>query len=116
MNFTANNLSSVTNSKNTIGTWMIKFNGGGPHDRSMLVKAGILTSGTIDIDINHYNLHGFEITDTVCGGPPSKVILSGECDKYTAVNYDSASGEKTGLPCHRTVGKFTICLDRMCIV
>ena len=46
------------------------------HYWSMLVKAGILTSGTIDIDINHYNLHGFEITDTVCGGPPSKVILS----------------------------------------
>src|SRR5690348_11144365 len=94
MNFTANNLSGITNTKNPIGTWMIKYNGGGPFDLNMLVKAGILTNGTIDG--NHYNLQGLEITDTVCGGPPSKVILSGECGKNTAVNFNSASGEKTG--------------------
>jgi hypothetical protein len=93
LNFAAN-LSNTTKSQNGIGTWMIKYKSGELPNLNSLVKAGTLTNGTISG--SHYNLKGLETTDTVCGGSPTQVTLSGECGQNTAVNYDSANGEKTG--------------------
>jgi hypothetical protein len=90
-------LPNTTMSKSGIGTWNIEYKSGGGGELShsnLLSKGGLLINGRING--SHYSLTGLETVDTVCGGPPTSIILTGECGENKAVNYQFANGEKTG--------------------
>jgi hypothetical protein len=91
--FTAD-LSNLTKSKNGIGTWMIEYKNDGIAGLKTLVNGGSLTNGSING--SHYSLTGLETVNSVCGGSPTPIILTGECGQNTAVSYQFANGEKTG--------------------
>jgi hypothetical protein len=92
-NFTVD-LSNTTMSKSGIGTWIIEYKTGGLSHLNLLSKAGFFTNEKING--SHYSLTGLETVDTVCGGAPTSIMLTGECGENKAVNYQFANGEKTG--------------------
>jgi hypothetical protein len=92
-NFTVD-LSNTTMSKSVVGTWNIEYKSGELSHLNLLSKGGFFTNGKING--THYSLTGLETVDTVCGAPPTSVILTGECGENKAVNYQFANGEKTG--------------------
>jgi hypothetical protein len=81
-------------SKRGIGTWNIEYKSGELSNSNLLSKEGFFISGKING--SHYSLTGLETVDTVCGGQPTPIILTGDCGDNKAVNYQFANGEKTG--------------------
>jgi hypothetical protein len=92
-NFTVD-LSNTTMSKSVVGTWNIEYKSGELSHFNSLSKGGFFSNGKING--SHYSLTGLETVDTVCGGAPTPIILTGECGQNKAVNYQFADGEKTG--------------------
>jgi hypothetical protein len=92
-NFTVN-LSNTAMSKSGIGTWNIEYKSGELSNFNLLSKGGIIINGKING--SHYSLTGLETVDTVCGGQPTPIILTGDCGENKAVNYQFANGQKTG--------------------
>jgi hypothetical protein len=87
-------LSNKTMSKSGIGTWTIEYKTGELSHYNLLSKGGYFTNEMING--THYSLRGLETVDTVCGQAPTSIMLTGECGKNKAVNYQFTNGEKTG--------------------
>lgn len=86
--------SNKTMNKGEIGRWNIEYKTGElPQPRS-LSQSGYFTNEKING--SHYSLNGFETIDTVCGGAPTSIIISGQCGENNAVNYQFGNGEKIG--------------------
>jgi hypothetical protein len=81
-------------SKSEIGTWNIEYKTGELSHFNLLFKGGFFSNGKINE--GHYSLTGLETVDTVCGGAPTSINLTGECGENKPVNYQFANGEKTG--------------------
>lgn len=92
-NFTVD-LSKTTMNNSGIGTWNIEYKSGELSHFNLLSKGGFFTNGKING--SQYTLTGLETLDTVCGAPPTSIILTGECGENKAVTYQFANGEKTG--------------------
>jgi hypothetical protein len=92
-NFTVE-LSHTTMRKSGVGPGNSEYQSGELSHLNLLSKGGFFTNGKING--THYSLTGLETVDTVCGAPPTSVILTGECGENKAVNYQFANGEKTG--------------------
>jgi len=80
--------------KSGIGTWSIEYKTGEISNNSVFYKKGYFTSEIING--NHYVLLGTENVDTVCGGAPTSIIVSGEFGENNPVYYQFADGEKMG--------------------
>jgi hypothetical protein len=87
-------LSNNTMSKSRIGTWIIEYKTGELSHFNLFSKEGYFT--TEKMNGSYYTLTGLETVDTVCGGGPTPIILTGECGENKAVSYQFANGEKTG--------------------
>ena len=87
-------LSNTTMNKSVVGTWNIEYKSGELSHLNLLSNGGYFSNGKING--SHFSLTGLETVDTVCGGAPTSIILTGECGVNKAVNYQFANGEKTG--------------------
>jgi hypothetical protein len=88
------NSSNKTMNKGEIGRWNIEYNTGELPQPRLLSQSGYFTNEKING--SHYSITGFETIDTVCGGAPTSIIVTGQCGENKAVNYQFGNGEKIG--------------------
>ena len=85
-------ISNVKKSNNTTGLWQMEFKeGANPY---LLTNKGMFNGGILDG--NDYTLFGTETANNVCHGPPSKVIIRGECSNNTPILSKYEDGREIG--------------------
>ena len=85
-------ISTIKNSNNAIGLWQMEYkDSASPYFQT---SRGIFSGGFVD-GIN-YTLFGTETANNICQGPPSRVIISGECGNNTPVFSKYDDGREIG--------------------
>ena len=85
-------ISTIKKSNNAVGLWQMEYKDGwSPYFQT---SRGKFSGGFADGD--NYTLFGTETANDVCHGPPSKVIIRGECGNNTPIFSKYDDGREIG--------------------